>query len=294
MRVAVTGSNGFIGHALVKQLLLQEHEVCVLVRNKAMNTDPLMDCIIYTNSLLECVDELKKWEPDVFFHLAWRGVNNTNRNNEVNNQYNYQLALDAVELASKAGCKQWIGSGSQAEYGAANKLLSERDECKPITDYGITKQQLCNETEVLCKRYKLEYTWARIFSVYGPNDHITTFVSYLINTMLHQQIPVVSSCTQQWDYLFIKDAAAALVSLIGHEGVYNIASGKTVLLKKVVKEIAVLTGYKGEIQWGAKPDGELNYLCGSIKKIFEATGWVPSISIEEGLAETALNYHSVI
>lgn len=294
MRVAITGSNGFIGHALVKQLLLQEHEVCVLVRNKAVDIDPLMDCIIYTNSLLECGDELRKWEPDVFFHLAWRGVNNTNRNNEENNQYNYQLTIDAVQLAKGAGCKQWIGTGSQAEYGVTNKLLSETDECRPITDYGISKQKLCNETQMLCKKYNMVHTWTRIFSVYGPNDHSTTFVSYLIKTMLQHEVPQVSSCMQQWDYLFIKDAAAALVSLIGHEGVYNIASGRTVLLKEVVKTIVSLTGYTGEIQWGAKPDGELQYLCGSIKKIFEATGWVPSVSIEEGLAETALNYHSVI
>lgn len=294
MRVAVTGSNGFIGHAVVKQLLLQEYEVCVLARNKALETDPLIHTIYYSTSLLECEDELRRWKPEVFFHLAWLGVNNSRRNGEQNNQYNYQLTLDAVSLASETGCQQWIGAGSQAEYGVANRSLSENDACSPTTEYGITKQKLCAETELLCKSYKLDYTWARIFSVYGPNDHSSTFISYLINTMLQQQVPHVSSCTQHWDYLFIKDAGAALVSLIGHEGVYNIASGRTVLLKEVVKAIASLTGYTGEIKWGAKPDGELHYLCGSIKKIFEATGWFPSVSIEEGLAETALNYHSII
>jgi len=294
MRVVVTGSNGFIGQALVKQLLLQEHEVCVLVRNKVVDTDSLIHSIDYTNSLLECGDELLRCKPDVFFHLAWRGVNNNSRNDDENNQYNYQLAIDSVKLANETGCKQWIGTGSQAEYGVANKLLNESDECRPITDYGITKQKLCNETQMLCKKYNMLHTWTRIFSVYGPNDHSTTFVSYLIKTMLEQQAPQVSSCMQQWDYLFIKDAAAALVSLIGYDGVYNIASGKVVLLKEVVKEITLLTGYKGEIKWGSKADGALHYLCGSIKKIFEATGWVPSVSIEEGLAETTLNYHSVL
>jgi UDP-glucose 4-epimerase len=147
---------------------------------------------------------------------------------------------------------------------------------------------------MLCKKYNMVFTWARLFSVYGPNDHSTTFISYLINTMLHQQIPQVSSCTQQWDYLFIKDAATALVSLIGHEGVYNIASGKTVLLKEVVEAIAQFTGYHGEVSRGAKPDGVLYYLCGSIEKISSRTGWAPTVSLPEGLAETTLNYHSAI
>lgn len=291
MRVVVTGSNGFIGHALVKQLLLQQHEVCVLTRDKKANAGVPMHSINYSNSLLECVDELRRWKPDVFFHLAWRGVNNPNRNNEENNQFNYRLTLDAVELARETGSKQWIGAGSQAEYGAANKLLNEGDECRPITDYGITKHRLCRETEILCNKYDLHYTWARIFSVYGPNDHSTTFVSYLINSMLQKLIPQVSSCTQQWDYLFIKDAARALVSLIGHRGIYNIASGKTVLLKEVVEKVALLTGYDNEINWGAKPDGLLHYLCGNIKKITTSTGWTPATSLQNGLSETTSNYH---
>lgn len=286
MKVVVTGSNGFIGKALVKELLQTGYEVCVLVRS-ASNTKPAnVKAISYQYSLLECANELRNWQPAVFFHLAWRGVNNSNRNSEENNQYNYQLTIDSVQLAKETACKQWVGCGSQAEYGVQNKKLSEQDVCNPITEYGVTKQNLFKETKQLCYNYNITHTWARIFSVYGPLDHEATFVSYLVNNMLHQKDVQVSSCTQQWDYLFVDDAATALRSLIHHEGVYNIASGTTVVLKEVVATIAQLTDYNGSVQWNQKSDGQLHYLCGSIDKISNTTGWSPSISLKDGLAQT--------
>jgi nucleoside-diphosphate-sugar epimerase len=291
MKVAVTGSNGFIGKALVKELIQQGNEVCVLLRTAATGNSK---AIIYTKSLHECAEELQQWQPDVFFHLAWRGVDSQQRNNEENNQYNYQLTIDSVQLAKQAGCKQWIGTGSQAEYGVLNKKITEEEICTPVTAYGITKQRLYTETKQLCNSYQMIHTWARIFSVYGPGDHPETFIAYLISNMLQQKTIEVSSGTQQWDYLFIDDAVAALSSLINLEGVYNIASGETVVLKEVAETIAGLTNYKELIQWGKKQDAPLRYLCGSIQKIKNETDWTPKISLKEGLTKTIAHHHLTV
>ncbi|HEX4958212.1 MAG TPA: NAD(P)-dependent oxidoreductase [Lacibacter sp.] len=287
MRAAVTGSNGFIGKALVHALQQQGHDVCVLVRTAdAQNTN----AILYHSSLLECTHALRQWQPDVFFHLAWRGVDGAQRNSEENHSYNYQLGIDSVQLAKQAGCKQWIGAGSQAEYGVLNKELTEEEKGSQVTEYGLTKQRLYTETKLLCNGHQMKHTWARIFSVYGPGDHPETFISYLVHCMLQQKAPEVSSCTQQWDYLFIDDAATALCSLIQHEGVYNIASGNTVGLKHVVETIAQLTNYNGSVHWGIKQDAPLRYLCGSIQKIKNETGWTPKYSLNEGLAKTIAHH----
>ena len=244
--------------------------------------------------MLECKEALREWQPDVFFHFAWRGLEGAHRNSEENNQYNYQLTIDAVQLAKQAGCKQWVGAGSQAEYGVLNKELTEEEICNPVTEYGITKLRLYTETKHLCKCSQMKHTWARIFSVYGPGDHSETFISHLINCMLQQQAPEESSCTQEWDYLFIDDAAAALCSLIDHAGVYNIASGSTVVLKDVVSTIAQLTTYNGPVHWGLKQDAPLRYLCGSIQKIKNGNGWRPNYSLKEGLAETIAPFHLTV
>ena len=289
MRIAVTGSNGFIGKALVAELLQQKHEVCLLVRNQHQNKLLKVSRLFYASSVFDCEIALKDWQPNVFFHLAWRGVNSENRNSEENNLYNIQLTLDTVKLAYNAGCTQWIGCGSQAEYGIKNNCILESDLCTPVTEYGKTKQMLCKNAENLCIQNGLNYTWARIFSVYGPDDHASAFVSYLFHSMLNNKVPQVSSCSQLWDYLFIEDAAKALIALINKNGVYNIASGNVIELKHVVDQIANLTNYFGPIAWNSKPDGKLIYLCGSIDKIKTNSGWQPNVSLEAGLKKT-LNY----
>jgi UDP-glucose 4-epimerase len=290
MRIAVTGSNGFIGKALVAELLQQNHEVCLLVRNQPQVKLLKVSKLFYASSVFDCETELKNWYPDVFFHLAWRGVNSENRNSEENNLYNIQLTLDTVKLAYNTGCTQWIGCGSQAEYGIKNNCILESDLCAPVTEYGKTKQMLCKNSEDLCNKYGLNYTWARIFSVYGPRDHASTFISYLFDSMLQNKPPQVSSCRQFWDFLFIEDAAKALIALINKNGVYNIASGNVNELKHVVEQIANLTNYFGPIAWNSKPDGKLIHLCGIIDKIKRNSGWQPNVSLEVGLNKT-LNYY---
>lgn len=54
---------------------------------------------------------------DVFYHLAWAGTTGKARNDMYLQNENIKFTLDAVELASKLGCKVFIGAGSQAEYG---------------------------------------------------------------------------------------------------------------------------------------------------------------------------------
>jgi UDP-glucose 4-epimerase len=291
MRVVVTGSTGFIGRSLVALLLETGNQVCVLSKNTTADFGQEIKVIYYKSSLVECTVELSNWQPELFYHLAWRGVDNTKRNIEENNLYNYELALDSILLASETGCSQWIGAGSQAEYGVGNKKLNENDACKPVNNYGITKYKLSFETEQLCKKYNMMHCWVRIFSIYGPNDHGTSFISYLIKTMLKKQIPQISSCTQIWDYLFIEDAVKALLSLRNAQGIYNIASGTPVILKNVVEFIALITGYNDEIMWGYKQDTSLHYLVGGIEKISSRTGWRPSVSLHKGLIKTVSSYH---
>jgi UDP-glucose 4-epimerase len=293
MRVVVTGSSGFIGNAVVEQLLTTNHEVCVITNSDSANKNQRVKCLFYKHSLMECEQALKSWKPECFFHFAWLGVGSDQRNNKENNLYNYKLAVDSVKLAANTGCFQWICSGSQAEYGIVNEKLSEENICLPTSEYGITKKIIYEETIIQCKKLGLIHTWARLFSAYGPGDHPNTFISYLVKSMLHQKDVEVSSCNQMWDYLYINDVASAFCSLIKHEGVFNIASGKVIQLKDIVVLTCELTDFKGKIYWHKKNDGFLNYLCGDIKKIKQITKWIPKVDLKDGLQNTIKTYQLI-
>jgi nucleoside-diphosphate-sugar epimerase len=293
MRAIVTGSSGFIGSGLISQLLDQGIEVGVLARSSSKVNGNVNECFIYEYSLLECEAFVSNWKPDIFFHLAWKGTDSSSRNDTENNKYNYRITIDSVELAVSSGCNQWIGAGSQAEYGFLNDEVDEDHPTSPVSEYGITKKRLYDETKGLCEKYHLLHTWARIFSVYGPRDHSSSFISYLIDSMLVNDNIKVSSCTQKWDYLYVDDAVRALCSLVGDPGVFNIASGEVVALEEVVKILSDIIEYKAEIKWGFHTDGPLNYLHGNINKIKQKTGWRPTLSLKEGLNKTVKYYQEI-
>lgn len=56
----------------------------------------------------------------------------------------------------------------------------------------------------------LQFIHLRIFSVYGPGDHETALIPSCIRAFLNNAPMDFGPCTQDWNYLYIDDAAAAI------------------------------------------------------------------------------------
>jgi nucleoside-diphosphate-sugar epimerase len=301
MRVALTGATGFLGRAVAAHLLQQGHEVAALIRPDSrienLKNSACVHLIGYTSLLSpSVVDALKQWQPDAMIHLAWKGVSSGERSGAHHFTENLPFTLDSIVLAHGAGCRQWIGTGSQAEYGIANRKLSEDDSCHPVTAYGKAKLATGIAALGLCETLKIKGTWARVFSVYGPGDHLQTFISYLIQCFVQNEVPSLSTCRQKWDYLYITDAAAAITSLVEKQGtgIYNIGSGETVVLREVAETIKTQMGVKTSVGYGLKLDGPLLHLEADITRLQKQTGWQPKVSLADGLAKTIQSFQNKI
>ena len=64
------------------------------------------------------------------------------------------MTMDSIKLAHKLNTAHWIGFGSQAEYGAKNKEITEYEICNPTTLYGKVKKISCEIAQELCEYYK--------------------------------------------------------------------------------------------------------------------------------------------
>ena len=75
MKAFVTGGNGFLGAHLIRRLLSESFQVIVLIRKQSQLTELNgLNPLIYeegdiTNKA-SLVEALKRWQPDVVFHLA--------------------------------------------------------------------------------------------------------------------------------------------------------------------------------------------------------------------------------
>lgn len=318
MKVIVTGATSFIGAVTVGRLLMAGHQVCAVVRPGSRNLGHLWECVPEDgkNRLqvvpldMEWIEELGRrlmpergglckagqceagemavW--DCWIQIGWDGAGSDNRMRRDVQQANVRNSLAAVRAASELGCRRFLFTGSQAEYGIHRVAITEETPCDPVSEYGKAKVDFANLAKELCKSRKMEYIHTRIFSVYGPGDHPWSLVNTCLSTWQQGGHMELGECTQQWNFLYIEDAAEAIIRLLteGKPGVYNIAGDDTRVLREFIEEMYRLCGSRGSYAYGIrKPNAEgPASLIPDITKLKAETGWRPATSFTEGIYET--------
>lgn len=305
MNVVVTGATSFIGAVTVGQLLRQGCRVCAVVRPGTKNLGHLWECVpdegkdrLQVVSLhMEQIEEIGNHcgsagcgGQDAWVQIGWDGAGSENRMKREIQQANVRNSLAAVRAAAELGCTRFLFTGSQAEYGIHHSLITEETPCHPVSEYGKAKADFANLAKELCKSGKMEYIHTRIFSVYGPGDHPWSLINTCLGTWMQGGHMELGECTQQWNFLYIEDAAAAIIRLLteGRPGVYNIAGEDTRILREFIEEMYRLCGNRGSYTYGKrKPNAEgPASLIPDISKLEAETGWRPATSFTEGIYET--------
>lgn len=226
MNVIVTGGTGFLGNALVSELIRSGDTVTALVRPNSVRLSRI-EKIPGVKIVEARLDEdiiLPKDNYDVFYHLAWEG-----ERDNYNSQYkNVKMTLNCLNASAKYGCKRFICTGSQAEYGETDHVITEETPVAPTTSYGAAKAAAYYLSKDLARHYNIEHIWVRVFSVYGENDNANTLYTQLSEALHNsKKYSLSTDGKHMWNFLHETDAARALRLLYApdvSEGVYNLAS----------------------------------------------------------------------
>lgn len=304
MRCLVTGASGHLGSRLVRLLVDRGEEVIALVRPQSdlWRLDGVLDHVTLIRGELVQIDEIadtiRDAAPQAVVHLAWQGVTSEQRNDlgQIRTNLNGSLAL--LEVARLAGCRHWIGIGSQAEYGPYEIPLSEDLPTRPQTFYGTCK--LCTGllTQKLCGLYGMTFTWLRLIAIYGPFDDDRHLIPSVIKQLLTDRCPALTPGEQKCDYLYVEDAAEAICQALIHEaglGIVVLGSGRFWTVRQIIEYIrdqidpALPLGF-GELPY--RPD-QVMFLQADAGKFSRATGWKPQVDLEEGLDRT-IEWHRAL
>lgn len=307
MNIVVTGATSFLGRALVNRLLEEGNRVFAVIRPASLHADCLdrsKKGLTVIEKGLDELDQISKSlaEPcEVFYHFGWDGSGSAGRMNQKVQQENVKNGLKALEGAKSLGCRRFLMSGSQAEYGIHKEAMTEEAVCLPISEYGKAKLEFCQKAMQQTMEWKkkgiwdMEYIHTRIFSVYGPQDHPWSLVESCLRAFKAGEYISLGECTQMWNFLYVDDCIRALELLMNQKegsvsGIYNVAGPKeaTRPLREYIRLLYEACGCHGSYSYGRRPpnaEGPAN-LIPDITRLEAATGWKPETGFLEGVDRT--------
>lgn len=293
MKTAIlTGSTGYIGHWLLNELIENDVFVYAVCRKNSSRLSRLANLqnLEIIGLDMEHITMLPNYcgNADIFYHLAWEG----DRNDFIAQIKNIQNATLAMQKASDIGVKQFIMTGSQAEYGICYDRVDENHSTNPNTAYGVCKLSAYLTLKVLAEQLSIPFAWVRMFSVYGNDDsNNKLLISYLVNCLKQSKEPELTDCEKLWDFLYAKDAANALY-LLGNKkktGLYNLAYGESRILKDFIIEARDLLNPNVRLKFGTNKNFNNFELNVNVDKIKIDTGWSPKTSFKEGILKFKRN-----
>lgn len=220
-KALVTGACGFVGGALVKELLKHDIKVIALIRHGSKDRLPnssLIDAFPFElENAAASLSEVPPDNYDVFYHFAWSGSAGTSRADTQLQLNNVQWTIDCLRMAKNIGCKRFVVAGSIMEHETMAAAYTQGN--KPGLGYIYGGGKLI--AHVMCMSVAadigIELVWPEITNAYGPGELSPRMVNTTIRKCIKGENPQFTSGTQNYDFVFIDDVARAFY-LIGEKG----------------------------------------------------------------------------
>jgi len=256
----VTGANGFVGKALVKELLSRGVYVIAITRDgrltgvKESDNIEILSCEMAKISKIP--DILKNRGIDVFYHLAWEGSAGPGRFDTDLQLHNVKWTIEALKTAKLLECRRFVCAGSIMEDEALAAATASGNKPGPGYIYGCGKLTAHIMCKSMAAQTGIDLIWAKITNAYGEGEKSPRFINTTIQRIINNEILRFTTAHQNYDFVYITDAARALY-LIGEKGKpfydYIIGSSHARPLREFITEMANALGYDKELLFGEIP-----------------------------------------
>lgn len=290
----VTGANGFVGSAVVKELLSNNYKVYAVVRNNHSDRLSDIDNVEIVNCELSDIDRLPEQitgKCDVFYHFAWSGSAGKDRANTRLQLDNVQWSVESIRAAKKLGCSRFVFAGSivEKECLAAAYTGGNRPGLGYIYGGGkVAAHILCSS---VAAAEGIDLLWGEITNAYGVGEVSPRLVNSTIRKCIAGVSPEFTAGTQNYDFVYIDDVARAF-RLIGENGKpftsYVIGSSAAKPLKEFLIEMKDAIAPELPFKFGDVPFTGIDLPLSDFdcRKTEEDTGFKAGISFAEGCRRT--------
>lgn len=309
----ITGANGFVGSWLCARLLAEGACVVALIRDHIprsnyhrLGLDQRVDTVSGALEDFELVSRtVAEYEVEYCFHLAAQAIVRVANRSPIStfesNIRGTWTLLEVLRLAKTI--RGVVVASSDKAYGVHTELpYREEAPLQPRFPYDTSKA--CAELITRCYYYTfgLPVAMTRFANIYGGGDvNFSRVVPDTIRSVIKGVNPIIrSDGTPERDFIHVDDVVNLYLEIarrLPHEGVvgeaFNGGHNRPVRIFDLVTMIIELSGRKDlkpDIRGKDAGHGEIDRQWLDANKAREMLGWVPGVSLEEGLTKTIAWY----
>lgn len=300
MKIYVAGHRGLVGSAIVR----------------AIEAGGKHSWIGRTRSELDLLDRKAVFEflatekPDAVV-IAAAKVGGIHANNTYPVQFlteNLQIESNLMDGSHAAGIERLLFLGSSCVYPKmAQQPIKEEylltGELEKTNEaYALAKISGLKLVQAYRKQYGHSWISAMPTNMYGPGDNFDLENSHVLPALIrkfHDARVQGNSSVTLWgtgspkrEFLHSDDLGRACVFLLekyDDQVAINVGVGEDMSIKDLAELIRQVVGFEGSIDWdSSKPDGTPRKLL-DVSRI-KSLGWVPTVSLQEGL-QTTYNWY---
>ena len=242
-RILITGSTGFIGKEILSQINDKEIYAICLYRKKRYNIKNknikwIKSSLILSKKNLKII---KKFKPEIIFHLAWDKIPNFNKINCFENFWSTSRFLS--EITKIESVKKIIISGSCFEYFSRFGKKKETAQLNLKDNFPLTKNILYRFALFLCKKRRIKLAWFRIFYAYGKNQRKDSLIPYIIRSIKNKKKIHLNNPNLKLDYINVEDIANFFLKTLFinfNSGAFNLGSGNSYTVIDILNKITNL------------------------------------------------------
>ncbi len=324
MSILVTGSAGFIGNALTRQLLAQGEKVIGLDNLNAYYDVDLKEARLalvkdhpgFTEARIDMADRdamaalFARERPTRVVNLAAQaGVRYSLENPHAYADSNLVGFLNLLEGCRTAGVKHLVFASSSSVYGTNTILPYGVDDPTdhPISLYAATKKAGEMMAHSYCHLYGIPMTGLRFFTVYGPWGRPDMAPMKFAKAIIAgDPIDIYNDGNMSRDFTYIDDIIDGVIRVLGYlpepvalapgavpnpstshtapYRLYNIGNSKPVDLMDFIAALEASLGLQAVRNFMPMQLGDVKDTWADVATLARDVGYQPQTSIEDGVA----------
>ena len=309
MKILVTGSSGFIGYHLVKELLKDGHEVIGIdnhndyydVKLKELRKKTLESVkFSFFQQDINHID-IKDDDIDLAINLAAQPGVRVKREIQHLYQHSNVMGFEAFcNYCEYKNIKKIIYASSSSVYSDKHtkKFIEDTTELNPKSLYGISKMMNESYADKFCRKSSTSMIGLRFFSVYGPYGRPDMAYFLFSNAIRNNKtIYLNNNGIMARDMTFVDDVIEGIKGSINYfnnnthikNEIFNLGNDNPISTQDLLSSIENILNKKTKVV-NLETKNEALITHADISKAKNLLGFTPKVKFKEGI-KTFLDWH---